>query len=125
MRYQRRAARIGTRVVGIADEVGAAFHLGRVRPEQRRIGRPCAGSGCHLEVGDRAGATEVGVRVVDPGIDDRDLDAFGAPMNGTLTALFLRCFRTGKTSTTPGSAASCATWLRSISILIPFKAWWK
>ena len=65
-------------VVGVADEVGAALHLGRVRPEQRRIGRLCAGSGCRLERGDGAGAAEVGVRVVDPGIDDRDLDAFAA-----------------------------------------------
>ena len=66
------------RVVVVADEVGAAFHLGRVRPEQRRICLLCAGGGCRLERGDGAGAAEVGVRVVDPGIDDRDLDAFAA-----------------------------------------------
>ena len=70
----RRAGRVG--VVGVADEVDAALDL------RARAGRTAAGSAGsvsggerRLVAGRRAGAAEVGVRVVDARVDDGDLDA--------------------------------------------------
>ena len=61
---------IGTRVVGVAHEVGAAGHLG-VGERGSADGQSVVGR----EVGWVARASEVGVVVVDPGVDDADGDA--------------------------------------------------
>ncbi len=72
-RLESRRVRIG--VIAVADEIGAALDTRRRRAEERRVGRGrlrrmggCVGRG-------RARAAEVGVGVVDAGVDDRDLHA--------------------------------------------------
>src|SRR4029077_18979644 len=67
------SGRVG--VVSVAGEVESALDLGRCRPEQGWVGRRGARRlgrvpGCY-----RARSAEVGVRVVDAGVDDADLDA--------------------------------------------------
>ena len=70
-RLVARAARVG--VVVVADEVDAALHARRVGAVERRVGRFGAGGVRRLVGGRGAGAAEGGVRVVDAGVDDRDL----------------------------------------------------
>src|SRR5262249_30518758 len=75
IRHRRRVAVLAGGVVVVADEVGAALHLGRAGAEKRRVGR----RGVHRERGfvavDRSGTAEVLVRVIDAGVDDADLDS--------------------------------------------------
>ena len=75
VRHQRRAAGGGIGVVGIADQIDTALDLGRQRPEQRRVGGCGAGGSGSLEGRDRAGAAEIGMGVVDTGIDNGDFHA--------------------------------------------------
>src|SRR5580692_3335275 len=67
------------RVVGVvivADQVRAAFYLRRFWPEHGRICRLSAGRGGLRERSHGTGTAEVGVRVVDAGVDDGNLDFF-------------------------------------------------
>ena len=71
-------------VVGVTDQVDAALDLRRIRSEQRRIGRQRARRRRRRERRHGTGATKIGVRVIDAGVDDRDLDVLAAQVLGTL-----------------------------------------
>ena len=74
-RDQGRVTRVRAGVVVVADEVPAALDARGVRAEQGRVGRLGVGRVGGLVGLDGAGATELGVGVVDAGVDDGDLDA--------------------------------------------------
>src|SRR6185437_3749061 len=69
-------------VVVVADEIRAALHLRSVRTKDGGIGGRGVRSERGLVCRDRARAAEVGVRVIDAGVDDRDSDAFAADARG-------------------------------------------
>ena len=84
---RRAAGDIG--VVGITDQIGAALDLRCAGAEQRRIRRSGAGRrGSGVRLG-RARSAEVRVRVVNAGVDDRDLDMLAAEPGRALPDL--RC----------------------------------
>jgi len=64
--------------VGVADQINATLYLGRRRTEQGRIRGCLAGRGRRSEGRGRAGPAEIRVRVVDAGVNDRDLDVLAA-----------------------------------------------
>ena len=78
-----RAGRVG--VVAVTDEVDPALHLGRGRPEARGVGRGFTdrqlgriGGAQTLRLSPRshgAWTAEIGMGVVDAGVDDADLDS--------------------------------------------------
>ena len=84
---------VGLGVVAVADEVGAALDTrrGRAEPAPAAVGGGLAAP-ARLVRRDGARTAEVRVRVVDPRVDDGDLDAFavkaeasphlGAPISG-------------------------------------------
>ena len=73
VRLRRVNGRVGGAcIVGIAHQVRAALDFRRVGAEQRRIRRLGAARKGSLPGSDRARPAEVGVRVVHPGVDDRD-----------------------------------------------------
>ena len=74
--HRQRACDIG--VVVVTDQIDTAFDLRRVRPEQSRVGRQRVGGECRVERRSGARSAEVGVGVVDAGVEDGDLDAFAA-----------------------------------------------
>src|SRR5262245_18679289 len=68
---------VGVSVVIVAHEIETALDLGRrVRSEQGRVRRLVGAGRGRVERGGGARPTEVGVGVIDTGVDDGDLDAF-------------------------------------------------
>ena len=69
-----RGSRIG--VVAVTHQVDAAFDSGREDSKVERVRGRCLDCVFGVVRGHRAGPAEIGMRVVDAGIDDGDLDAF-------------------------------------------------
>ena len=70
------------RVVAVADQIGAALDARGRWPEQRRVRRRRLGGVGSLVRVRRSRTAEVGMGVVDAGVDDADLDAFAVEAQG-------------------------------------------